>query len=327
MRPPSRPGGPRARLGSGAAIPLLGLGTWELPRGMEAVAVGAALQAGLRHLDCASVYGNQAEVGRALGRALAAGEVARQDLFVTSKLWPADVAAGRVREACLSSLRALQLDRLDLYLMHWPPSGGDSKLLEAWRQMEELVEDGLATSIGVSNFSRRRLALLLDSPDVRVPPAVNQVEAHPGWRNQKLLDFCKQRAVHMTAYSPLGRGGALGPEAASLLTSPEVQEAASCWGCSPAQALLRWALSRGTSAVFKSSSPENIAANAAVILEGNCAGPACMVPAKELGAAAAGLLDRLPQARRVTGAALVGPGQKHLFSSLAELWEEEGRTE
>lgn len=314
------PGGPRTMLSSGTLMPLLGIGTWEVARADTGRIIDAALSAGLRHIDCAPAYGNQAEVGKALGRALSAGDVSRRELFVTSKLWTSDF--GRVRQACMRSLRELQLDRLDLYLIHWPPSD-DHLLLQTWRQMEGLVAEGLVTSIGVSNCSIRKLGLILDDPKLGVAPAVNQVERHPGWRNQVLVDYCASRRIHVTAYSPLGHTG---PEsgAASLLGAAEVQAAAEALGCTPAQALLRWAMSKGTSAVFRSASPEHVASNAAAMGDpggtGGSDSDGCDINAQEERAWA--LLQSLPQARRITGNGFVGSRSgTHQFASLEELWD------
>ena len=147
-----RPGGPRVVLSTGAAIPLLGVGTWELSPHEARAAVEAALRAGVRHLDCASIYRNEAAVGEAIHAAMCEGRVRRADLFVTSKLWISDARPANVRAACLASLRALQLDRLDLYLLHWPPPSM-TDLEPIWRELEALVTDGLVVSIGVANRS------------------------------------------------------------------------------------------------------------------------------------------------------------------------------
>ena len=147
-----RPGGPRVILSTGAAIPLLGVGTWELSPHEARAAVEAALRAGVRHLDCASIYRNEAAVGEAIHAAMCEGRVRRADLFVTSKLWISDARPANVRAACLASLRALQLDRLDLYLLHWPPPSM-TDLEPIWRELESLVADGLVVSIGAANRS------------------------------------------------------------------------------------------------------------------------------------------------------------------------------
>ena len=303
-----RAGGPRVVLGSGVSMPLLGLGTWEVPSGDVGHAVETALAHGVRHIDCAASYRNEAAVGAALGAALASGHVRRQDLFVTSKLWNGDHM--RVRDACIASLRALQLDHLDLYLVHWPPRDA-SAMLETWRQMEALVTEGLAFSIGVCNCSVRKLQAILDV-EPAVPPAVNQVEAHPGWRNDELLAFCQSHGIHLTAFAPLGRGAASAMP--SLLESDNVVASANALGCTPAQLLLRWGLRRGTSVIPKSVRMQRIAENAHAIQ------PLSSDPATE--AEWLGRLDSIPQQRRLTGEYFIGRGEaRHNYASLAELWD------
>ena len=336
------PGGPRVQLSSGASMPLLGLGTWEAPAAEVGAAVRAALAAGVRHFDCASCYRNEAAVGAVLAEALQSGQISRAELFVTSKLWNSD--HGRVAEALAASLRALRLDRLDLYLVHWPCASA-AEMRRTWRQMEAQVAAGRVTSIGVANCSAAKLGALLgcggevqdegglegegdgegsDRAPLAICPAVNQVEAHPGWRNAALLSYCATHGVHVTAYSPLGRGDAASSDggATSLLRQPLVCEVATALGCTPAQALLRWAcVHRRTSAIPKSVSPARILENASAIL--------APIPAAAAGADdQAALLTRLdglmPQVRRVDGAYFVAgkAGQRHSFSSLAELWDE-----
>jgi len=285
---------PSVELNSGASMPLVGLGTYRCEQAQVGDAILAALRAGMRHFDCASIYSNQRAVGEAFSHALASGIVRRDELFVTSKLWNAD--HGRVREACLRSLADLQLDTLDLYLLHWPPQAHPAAppLVETWRAMEGLVREGLVRSIGVSNFSSRKLEGLLDLAEVA--PAVNQVEMHPRWRNDKLLACCLQRGVHLTAHSPLGGDRA-------LLEDSAVQSLSESLRCSPAQLLLRWILDRDCSVVFKSSSCERIQENfacgsAAWALPGDCR------------------LDRLSQARVVDGAGFKG-------CTFDELWDED----
>jgi diketogulonate reductase-like aldo/keto reductase len=232
----------RVLLSTGAEIPLVGLGTWQAPPGQVKAAVLAALRRGYRHLDCASVYGNEAEVGAAVAQALREGVCARRDLFVTGKLWNDSHAPEGVERACRASLARLGLDYLDLYLIHWPVvssgqdggggggGGGELRptLFETWRAMEGLVLAGeeaggnsgssaaaataattpkpqpLVRAIGVSNLSEKKLRALVADPRLRVRPAVNQVEAHALWRNDALLRCCAELGVHVTAFSPLG---------------------------------------------------------------------------------------------------------------------------
>jgi diketogulonate reductase-like aldo/keto reductase len=299
-------GGPRVILNSGESMPLLGIGTWEAPSSDVSRAVETALASGVRHIDCAASYRNEAAVGAALGAVLANGRVRREELFVTSKLWNSDHT--RVRDACIASLRALQLDRLDLYLVHWPPRDA-SAMLETWRQMEALVAEGLVASIGVCNCSVRKLQAIVDAAPA-VLPAVNQVEAHPGWRNEELLAYCQSHGVHLTAFAPLGRGAASGLP--SLLESDSVVAVAEALGCTPAQALLRWGLRRGTSVIPKSVTVQRVAENAHPLQPSD--------PATE--AEWLAKLDFMPQQRRLMGEYLVGRGEaRHSYSSVAELWD------
>ena len=184
------------RLSNGASMPLLGLGTWQAPKGEVGAAVAAALKVGYRHIDCAAIYGNEKEVGVALAAALGSG-MRRKDVFVTSKLWNSEHAPEHVRAACVQTLADLQLEYLDLYIIHWPqqmaktagstaaiPKDADGNvkyayvpLLETWRALEALVDEGLVKAIGVSNFNAKQLGAICSS--ARIPPACNQVECHP----------------------------------------------------------------------------------------------------------------------------------------------------
>lgn len=258
---------PVAKLITSASIPVVGLGTWKSEKGQVRTAVIEAIRAGYRHIDAAAVYGNEAEVGDALNQVWSEGVVTREDVFVTSKLWNTD--HGRVRGACLKTLKDLQLNYLDLYLIHWPYSGrpGPSvapPLAATWAAMEALVDEGLVRAIGVSNFSVKKTAALIEG--ARVVPAVNQVEAHPYWRNQELIDFCHSKSIHVTAYSPLGSPDSAGimqraDDTPSVMRDPLVVQIAQRTGKSVAQVLIRWAVQRGTSVLPKSVHPERIAAN------------------------------------------------------------------
>ena len=296
------------QLSSGHSMPLLGLGTYQLTQTQAGAAVRAALRAGIRHIDCASIYRNEIAVGSAIHVALCEGEVVRSDLWLTSKLW--NDSHGDVRDACLRSLRALRVDYLDLYLVHWPVASGRAagvSLAAVWAQMEQLVDAGLVRAIGISNCSAAKLSALLASPSLRILPAVNQVEMHPGWRNDALLNYCVSVNVHVTAYAPLGSGVLTGE---SLLATPAVKALAADNGCTPAQLLLRWALGRGCSTVPRSSDLGRIAQNADVA-----------VVRAPLPPEAVAALERLPQCRRHTGAAFVGP--KSAYLTLSALWDED----
>ncbi|KDD76806.1 aldo-keto reductase, partial [Helicosporidium sp. ATCC 50920] len=306
---------PRAPLRDGHSIPLVGLGTWKADRGQVRSAVHAALRAGYRHIDCAAVYQNEEEVGEAFAHVLGKGFVDRKELFVCSKLWNTDHAAPRVREACLRSLKALQLDYLDLYMVHWPVTGiaGPEirpSLEETWSAMEALVSEGLVRSLGVSNFGRRKLERLLAC--ARIPPAVLQVEAHPYWRNDALLSWARAQNLHVTAFSPLGS-----PDSASIFPralpldlrqEPAVLRVARGLHKDVGQVLIRWALEHGTSVIPKSTSPQRISSNLEVL-------DWC------LGEESYRALSSLPvQQRMVNGASWLNP--RGPYSTMEALWDE-----
>jgi len=252
-------------------IPALGLGTWKSEPGEVGEAVKTALQLGYRHIDCAAVYGNEAEIGVALEEAFADGGIARADVWITSKLWNTSHAPADVRPALMQTLSDLRLDYLDLYLMHWPVvlksdaamplsaadfiSLDELPVADTWRAMEPLVAEGLCRQIGVSNFSVLKLEALLGA--AQIPPAVNQIEMHPYLQQPAMLEFCAAHDVHLTAYAPLGSGDL------SLLADATVVAIAERHGCTPAQVLIRWAMQRGTSVIPKSCNPERIAQNLA----------------------------------------------------------------
>jgi alcohol dehydrogenase (NADP+) len=270
-KPPAAPSMP-AML---TAMPSLGLGTWKAAAGEVGQAVLAALELGYRHIDCASIYGNEAEIGSALQQALRNGVVEREELWITSKLWNDCHAPEQVRPALLRSLNDLGLEQLDLYLIHWPvvhrhgvlmaQQAADQIPLEqmplhdTWAAMEALVDEGLVREIGVSNCSAAKIAALL--PQVRRRPAVNQVERHPWLQQNALLRFCQQEQIRLTAYSPLGSPA--GDGQAPLLQDPVITAIAGEHGASPAQVLLAWGLACGTTVIPKSVKRERLASNLA----------------------------------------------------------------
>ncbi len=266
---------PSITLASGAVMPALGLGTWKAATGEVGAAVRTALELGYRHIDCASIYGNEAEVGAALAAAQASGLVTREALWITSKLWNDCHAPEQVRPALEQTLSDLQLEQLDLYLIHWPvahrhgvlmpSSAADQIALEqlplsaTWAAMEALVEAGLVRQIGVSNCSASTLEGLL--PSCRIKPAMNQVERHPWLQQNALLEFCRRQGIAITAYSPLGSPAAGGPT--PLLSEPVIRQIAAAQGASPAQVLLAWGIATGTAVIPKSVQRERLAANLA----------------------------------------------------------------
>ncbi len=271
---------PTITLTSGHAIPQLGLGTWKSPETEVGTAVQYALEtAGYTHIDCAKVYGNEPEVGQALHTVFSSGSIKREDVFITSKLWNADHDPETVEAVCRQTLADLQLEYLDLYLMHWGIAfaggkgaeprleNGDIELgaysLEStWHAMEHLVELGLVRSIGVANFSTVQLLDMLSYAKVR--PAMNQIELHPYNSQQALIDFCHKHSIEVTAYSPLGNRSRLQPGDPVLLEDPVVLTIASQLQKTPAQVLLRWAIQRETVVIPKSVTPARITENLAV---------------------------------------------------------------
>jgi len=216
-----------AKFNNGDKISMLGLGTW-LSKGNEVYdAVIEAIRIGYRHIDCAYIYRNEKEIGRALKDAMTAGLVKREDLFITSKLWNSDHEPDRVEVAVRKSLRDLQLDYLDLYLIHWPiafktkhemandvsdlVSLDEIPLHVTWQAMERLQLKGLTKHIGVSNFNIPKLKLLIDRAVVL--PEVNQVELHPYFQQHELVQFCKLNGILVTAFSPLGSRHLMNTEA------------------------------------------------------------------------------------------------------------------
>jgi diketogulonate reductase-like aldo/keto reductase len=231
-------------LADGTAIPVLGFGVWQVPDGAECErAVRWALDAGYRHIDTAQAYRNEGSVGRALRDS----GVARGEVFITTKFYPA--RRDPVAEV-EGSLRRLGVDEVDLYIIHWPQRGPTW----AWPGMEAARERGLARSIGVSNFSAQELEQVVSIASA--PPAVNQIQFSPFEYRRALLEACESRSVAVEAYSPLGTG--------RHLTDRTVAEVAARLGRTPAQVLLRWCLQRDTIVLPKSTHQERIEANAQI---------------------------------------------------------------
>ncbi|MCB1671597.1 MAG: aldo/keto reductase [Gammaproteobacteria bacterium] len=264
---------------NGDRLPALGLGTWKSDPGEVYQAVREAIRIGYRHIDCAAIYGNEKEIGQALADAMRASEVQRSELWITSKLWNDSHKKEQVRPALVNTLADLQLDYLDLYLIHWPvafrngvsfPHSRDDfltldevPLTETWSGMEACVDEHLVRHIGTSNCSARKLQLLLEAGRIR--PSVDQVEMHPLLQQGKLKRYCDREHVVLTAYSPLGsrdRNPAFrAKDEPDMLEIEVIRKLAAAHAATPAQILLAWAVNRGTSVIPKSVNPQRLQLN------------------------------------------------------------------
>jgi diketogulonate reductase-like aldo/keto reductase len=235
---------PETTLNNGVTIPQLGLGVFQVPPEDTQRIVEDALAAGYRHIDTAAGYRNEAGVGAAI----TASGIAREDIFVTTKLRNGE--QGRAQEAFQNSRKALDLDYVDLYLIHWPvPSQG--LYVQAWKEMERLYENKQIRAIGVSNFLAEHLDKLLESAEI--VPAVNQIELHPSYQQAELADKCRNLGIAVEAYSPLGRGADLNGNAVTTI--------ANAHNATTAQVVLAWHLAAGNIVIPKSSRAERIREN------------------------------------------------------------------
>lgn len=275
---------PKKKLNNGAAIPVLGLGTFgsdNYSNEQIAQAVDFAIRKGYRHIDCASVYGNEKEIGQTLNKLLSEGIVKREELWITSKVWNDRHGEGEVIASCKKSLNDLQLDYLDLYLVHWPfpnyhapgcdgdARNPDSKpyihdeYMSVWRQMEQLVEMGLVKSIGTSNMTIPKMELLLN--DCKIKPVVNEMEIHPHFQQAELFDYMVSKNVLPIAYSPIGSPKR--PERDRTaddtvdMEDPVVIKIAERLGIHPAVVCLKWGVQRGQVVIPFSVTPSKISSN------------------------------------------------------------------
>jgi alcohol dehydrogenase (NADP+) len=260
-------------------MPVLGLGTWKSGKGEVYGAVCDAIKMGYRHIDCASAYENEAEIGLAIKDCISDGIVKREDLWITSKLWNNMHGKDNVLVALKKSLNDLQLSYLDLYLIHWPiplkpeinfPRKAldfytlDEMPVEStWIGMEDAVVKGLTKHIGVSNFSIKKLKRLIDNS--RIKPEVNQIELHPMLQQEQMLEFCKNEEIFLTAYSPLGsKDRAFNLKSKNdpdLLNDPIIVDIAKTHQLTPAQILIAWAIMRNTSVIPKSVNSQRLKEN------------------------------------------------------------------
>jgi 2,5-diketo-D-gluconate reductase A len=234
---------PAVSLADGVDMPMIGLGTWKLTGGQVEAAAGAALAVGYRHIDTAVMYGNEAEIGTALG----ASGLAREEVFLTTKVRPSDL--GQEEAVLRRSLRALRTAYVDLWLVHWPPQRPNQRR-QLWNEVRRLRDEGLARAIGVSNYELSQIDELEEWTGER--PVVNQIRWSPARYDPDVLVGHKARGVVLEGYSALKD---------SSLTDPVVTEIAKSHGVSPARVILRWHLEHGVPAIPKSARPERIAEN------------------------------------------------------------------
>lgn len=281
---------PKVTLSDGTQVPAVGLGTFASDNYTSEVvadAVAGALRSGYRFLDCASVYGNEADIGRVLADAFAEGIVTRDELFITSKVWNDMHGKGDVLLSCAKTLKDLQLDQLDIYFVHWPfpnyhapgcdgdARNPDSKpfdvdrFMATWRQMERLVDMGLTKRIGMSNMTIPKLEKVL--PLVRIMPSMIEMEIHPSFQQQELYDYCMKRGIQVIGFCPLGSPKRperdRTAEDVNDLEMPEVVAIANAHNIHPALVCLKWAVQRGEVVIPFSVREKNYVANLACVTE------------------------------------------------------------
>ena len=238
----------RVALSDGNSMPLLGLGVWDAKSGKETYdAVIHALGKGYRHIDTAEMYGNEKDVGNAV---IDSG-IAREEIFITTKLWDSGLGYDHALNAFDASLKKLNLEYIDLYLIHWPGKGSRQ---EIWSALERIKKEGRSLSIGVSNFAPKHLNEILINADFT--PTVNQIEMSPFLHQQEISSFCKKENIHLTGYCPLARG--------TRFNNPELCRVAEETNKTAAQVMIRWAIQNGHTVIPKSVRPKRIEENADV---------------------------------------------------------------
>ncbi len=241
------------KLNNGIEIPSIGFGTWQTPDGATAIsAVKTAIKAGYRHIDTAAIYKNE----KSIGEGIKESGVDRKELFVTSKLWNSERGYEKTLKAFEKTLNDLQLDYLDLYLIHWPAIEKQFKdwkniNAETWRAMEELYSQGKIKTIGVSNFLTKHLEPLLET--AKVKPAINQIEYHPGFMQHDTVALCGENNITVEAWSPLGTG--------KMLNNETLIAIAKNYNVSVAQLCIRWVLQHDVLPLPKSVTPHRIKEN------------------------------------------------------------------
>lgn len=234
-------------LNNGTYIPKIGFGT-SLIEGQKCIeTIKNALQVGYRHIDTAAVYNNEKEIGQAIKES----SINRKELFVTSKVWKDSMGYENTLKSFYSSLKNLDLEYIDLFLIHWPKNNDIQTNIDTWRALEKIYRDGKAKAIGVSNFLKRHMEIIINNSNIL--PAVNQIEFHPGLIRTETIEFCKKNNIVIEAWAPLGKG--------KMLSNEKLQEIAKKYNKSVAQICLKWCLQNGVLPLPKSENIERMKQN------------------------------------------------------------------